>query len=216
MHVNVRIAHPTDFRLCGYARGDTLKRGVDLLVSFVFLCTLFPVVFLVMGVAIRCSSPGPVLFCQKRHGKGGRIFTCIKFRTMQMNDTADCQPTWPDDPRITPLGRFMRRTFIDELPQFINVLRGDMSIIGPRPHMLHDTARFSHEVKNYSLRLTVRPGITGLAQVMGFRGEIRTREDIEQRVRYDLWYIRHRSAALDMWIFCRTFRELFSFRNRDK
>lgn len=193
-----------------YANGQALKRLFDLLVSVVFLCTLFPFFYLIVGTAIKCTSPGPVLFRQKRHGKNGRIFTCLKFRTMQVNDMADTRPTWADDPRITPLGRFLRRTFIDELPQFINVLRGDMSIVGPRPHMLEDTRNFSCGVEGYMRRLSVRPGITGLAQVLGYRGEVCTREDLAGRIKYDLWYIDHWSFALDACIFFQTLRHFLA------
>lgn len=184
--------------------GQLLKRGFDLLISVVFLCTFFPFVYLVVGTIIKSTSPGPILFRQKRHGKDGCVFTCLKFRTMQVNDVADVCPAWAEDPRITHFGGFLRRTFIDELPQFINVLRGDMSIVGPRPHMLDDTRRFSRDADDYMRRLSVRPGITGLAQVLGYRGEVRTQEDLAGRIKYDLWYIDHWSFALDMCIFFRT------------
>jgi len=129
---------------------------------------------------------------------------------MQVNSTADTEPSRENDPRITPLGHLLRRTSIDELPQFINVLKGEMSVIGPRPHMLDDTRRFSHNSENYMRRLTVRPGITGLAQVQGYRGEIRTAEDLAGRVKYDLWYIGHRSFRLDLYIFFRTLRKFLT------
>jgi len=194
--------------LNSYTVGLALKRGFDLLVSFVFLFTLFPFIYIIVGAAIKCTSAGPVLFRQKRHGKDGRVFICLKFRSMQVNSTADTESSHANDPRITPLGRFLRRSFIDELPQFINVLRGDMSVIGPRPHMLEDTRRFSLNTENYSRRLTVRPGITGLAQVLGYRGEVRSEEDLAGRIKYDLWYIDHWSLPLDLCIF---FRTLHSF-----
>jgi len=203
-------ARSGDRSLNSHACGSALKRGFDLLVSAAFLCTLFPFVYLVVGAAIKCTSAGPVLFRQKRHGRNGRIFTCLKFRSMQVNATADSEPSHANDPRITALGRFLRRTFIDELPQFINVLRGDMSIVGPRPHMLDDTRRFSRSSEHYMRRLTVRPGITGLAQVMGYRGEVRTDEDLAGRIRYDLWYIDHWSFSLDLYIFLRTSRNFLT------
>ncbi len=191
-----------DLTLC--AGGLALKRCFDLTVSALFLCTLFPFVFLIVGTAVKCSSPGPVLFRQKRHGKNGREFTCLKFRTMRVNDAADTQPARRNDSRITPLGRFLRCTSIDELPQFINVLRGDMSVIGPRPHMLDDTRRFSLNSEHYMRRLAVRPGITGLAQVLGYKGEVRTDKDLAGRIKYDLWYIDHWSFSLDVCVFLRT------------
>ncbi len=206
LNVSLHVSRGEGRTLIGYAGGLALKRGFDLLVSVVFLCTLFPFFFLIVGMAIKCTSSGPVLFRQKRHGKDGCVFTCLKFRTMRENETADTRPARADDSRITPLGRFLRLTFIDELPQFINVLRGDMSIIGPRPHMLEDTRRFSHKADDYMSRLTVRPGITGLAQVKGYMGEIRTQEDLDGRIRYDLYYIDHWSFSLDIRIFFRTLR----------
>lgn len=184
--------------------GLALKRGFDLLVSVTFLCTFFPIVFMIVGTAIKCSSPGPILFRQKRHGKNKRVFVCLKFRTMWVNDTADTCPARENDLRVTPLGRFLRRTYIDELPQFINVLRGDMSVIGPRPHMLDDTRRFALDADDYMSRLTVRPGITGLAQVKGYMGEVRTSEDLAGRIWFDLYYIEHWSFSLDVCIFFRT------------
>lgn len=190
--------------------GLAVKRCADLLVASAFLCTLFPFVYVVVGLAVKCTSEGPVLFRQRRHGKDGRVFVCLKFRTMRVNAAADTMPSCADDPRVTPLGRFLRRTFIDELPQFVNVLRGDMSLIGPRPHMLDDTRRFSRDVGGYMRRLAVRPGITGLAQMLGFRGEVRTREDLVGRVRCDLWYIDHWSPRLDVYILLRSFREFIS------
>lgn len=206
LNISRYVSRPEGRTLTEYTGGLAFKRCFDLLVSVLFLCTLFPFVFLVVGTAIKCTSPGPVLFRQKRHGKDGRIFTCLKFRSMRVNDTADTQPSQTNDSRITPLGRFLRRTFIDELPQFINVLRGDMSVIGPRPHMLDDTLRFSHHADDYACRLAVRPGITGLAQVLGYLGEVRTPEDLAGRVWYDLYYIDHWSFSLDICIFLQTLR----------
>ena len=204
LNISRYVSRPGGHILTGYVGGLALKRGFDLLVAAVFLCTFFPLIFLIVGTAIKCTSPGPVLFRQKRHGKDGRVFTCLKFRTMRENDDADTLPAQANDSRVTPLGRFLRRTFIDELPQFINVLQGDMSIIGPRPHMLEDTQRFSHNADDYMCRLLVRPGITGLAQVLGYFGEVRTPEDLAGRIWFDLYYIEHWSFSLDVRIFFRT------------
>jgi len=200
------ISHSGNHILNQYSTGLTLKRSFDILVSALFLCTLFPFIYIVVGLAIKCTSSGPILFRQKRHGKDGRIFVCLKFRSMFVNHTADSEPSRKNDPRVTPLGKFLRRTFIDELPQFINVLRGDMSIIGPRPHMLDDTRRFSRYAEGYMRRLTVRPGITGLAQVSGYRGEVRDDNDLAGRIMYDLWYIDHWSFSLDLCVFFKTVR----------
>ena len=207
---------PEGRNLTMHIGGLVLKRCFDLAVSAAFLCTLFPLVYLIVGTAIKCTSPGPVLFRQKRHGKNGRVFTCLKFRTMHVNDTADTQPARKNDSRITPLGRYLRRSCIDELPQFINVLWGDMSIIGPRPHMLDDTRRFSRNAEDYMSRLTVRPGITGLAQVQGYMGEVRTPEDLTGRTWYDLYYIDHWSFTLDICIFFQTLRNFLVGDNNQK
>lgn len=216
LNISRNVSCPEGHDLTMYAGGLALKRCFDLLVSVIFLCTFFPLIFLIVGTAIKCTSPGSVLFRQKRHGKNGRVFTCLKFRTMRVNDDADTQPARENDPRITPLGRFLRRTCIDELPQFINVLRGDMSIIGPRPHMLDDTRRFARDADDYMSRLTVRPGITGLAQVLGYMGKIRTPEDLAGRIWYDLYYINHWSFPLDICIFLRTFHNFLIGNNHQK
>lgn len=131
---------------------------------------------------------------------------------MIVNDTADTETSTKDDKRVTPIGRIMRHTFVDELPQFINVLRGEMSLIGPRPHMLKHTEEFSAIVDDYMDRLTVRPGITGLAQALGYNGPVVTDQDIRNRVRLDLWYIRNWSAMLDAKIFIRTLGTFLKFK----
>lgn len=182
-----------------------LKRLSDIAVSLVFVCTLFPLLYIIIGVAVKISSPGPVLFRQQRSGLGNKPFTCLKFRTMIVNGEADTLQAVDGDIRITRVGAFLRNTSLDELPQFINVLKGDMSIIGPRPHMLYHTETYSSRVPGYMRRLSVRPGITGLAQILGYRGETPLDEDMARRVRLDLWYIDHRSPGLDIYIFIRTF-----------
>lgn len=196
--------------LPGYSAGLALKRCFDLTVSAVFLCAVFPVLYIAVGAAVKSSSPGPVLFRQRRHGKDGRTFTCLKFRTMRVNPSSDTLPASGSDPRVTAVGRFLRRTFIDELPQFVNVFLGDMSVVGPRPHMPYDTLRFSRADGRYMSRLSVRPGITGLAQVNGYNGEVRSPGDLEGRIRYDLEYIGHWSFLLDLRIFLRTFSGFLS------
>ena len=170
-----------------------LKRLFDIAVSLAFICTLFPFLYVVLGAAIKMTSAGPVLFRQRRSGSGNKPFTCLKFRTMVMNDDADMLQATDNDRRITSIGNFLRRTSLDELPQFVNVLKGDMSIIGPRPHMLYHTETYSSLIPGYMRRLSVRPGITGLAQVLGCRGETPAVADMARRVRLDLWYIGHRS-----------------------
>lgn len=186
------------------------------MVSLVFLCTLFPFLYIIIGIAIKTTSRGPVLFKQQRHGKEGRVFICLKFRTMKLNNEADILQATGNDKRLTSIGSFLRRTSLDELPQFINVLKGDMSVVGPRPHMLHHTEMYSALIPSYKQRLAVKPGITGLSQLLGYRGETPAVEDMERRVRLDLWYIRHCSFRLDMWVFLRTFSAFLSLKTNHK
>ncbi len=181
-----------------------LKRGFDIIVSFLFVCIPFPFIFIIVGIAIKLTSKGPIIFCQQRSGKDGKPFTCYKFRSMVKNKTADTQQATEDDDRVTRLGKFLRKSSIDELPQFVNVLLGDMSIVGPRPHMVYHTEKFSKVIPTYMDRLAVLPGITGISQIEGLRGATPTDEDMAQRVRLDLWYIKHMCLRLDLYIFWRT------------
>lgn len=139
----------------------------------------------------------------------GEEFDCYKFRTMYLNEQSDCQQATQNDPRITRFGNFMRRTSIDEFPQFINVLKGNMSIVGPRPHMLLHTEQYAKLTDSYMARHFVKPGITGWAQVSGYRGEIRELEDLRGRVRCDIWYIHNWSFRLDLKIIWRTVAVVF-------
>lgn len=186
----------------------TPKRLFDITVSFIVVCTLFPLFYLIIGTAVKLTSQGPVLFRQQRSGLGDKPFTCLKFRTMVVNEEADTLQAVGNDRRITTIGKFLRETSLDEFPQFINVLRGDMSIVGPRPHMVYHTKMYSTVIPDYMRRLTVKPGITGLAQILGYRGETPEKTDMERRVRLDLWYIDHRTFKLDLHIFIYT---LFDF-----
>lgn len=186
----------------------TPKRLFDITVSFIVVCTLFPLFYLIIGTAVKLTSQGPVLFRQQRSGLGDKPFTCLKFRTMVVNEEADTLQAVGNDRRITTIGKFLRETSLDEFPQFINVLRGDMSIVGPRPHMVYHTKTYSTVIPDYMRRLTVKPGITGLAQILGYRGETPEKTDMERRVRLDLWYIDHRTFKLDLHIFIYT---LFDF-----
>lgn len=186
-----------------------VKRAFDVLFSSVVLICVFPIVFLVLFVCIKLSMPGPVFFKQKRTGKDGKTFVCYKFRTMKINSDADIVQAVNGDPRITALGRFLRLTSVDELPQFWNVLKGDMSVIGPRPHMLAHTKEFSELIDNYDLRHRIKPGITGWAQINGYRGEV-TFDKMKKRVEFDLFYINNWSLKLDFIIILRTFKIIFS------
>ncbi len=181
-----------------------IKRTFDIVVSFVFLVTVFPIVFLIFGTLIKISSSGPIFFRQKRHGLDGKEFFCYKFRSMKQNVDADKLQASEDDPRKTKVGDFMRRTSIDELPQFINVLIGNMSIVGPRPHMLAHTEEYSQLINTYMVRHLIKPGITGWAQVTGFRGETKELSEMEGRVKADIWYMEHWTFMLDLYIMFKT------------
>ena len=164
---------------------------------------------LMIALLIRLDSRGPVLFRQKRYGFNNELIEVLKFRTMyqERSDANGEQLTQRNDPRVTRVGAFLRRTSLDELPQFLNVLRGEMSIVGPRPHALAAKAGpllYQEAVKHYNLRHRVKPGITGWAQVNGWRGETNTLEQIRKRVEHDLYYIEHWSIALDLRIIART------------
>lgn len=181
-----------------------LKRGFDILFSLCFLCLVFPFVLLTVFVLTECTMPGRLFFVQKRTGLNGKTFKCYKFRTMRQNAQSDVLQATKGDERVTRWGYIMRKTSLDETPQFINVLLGDMSIVGPRPHMLKHTDEFTEMVDGYMLRHQVKPGVTGWSQVNGYRGEIRKVEDIQNRVKFDLWYIDNWSFFLDLRIILKT------------
>lgn len=182
-----------------------LKRSFDIFASCLFLCTLFPIVYLFVWIGdLVTGSKGPVFFRQDRTGYNGKSFRIYKFRSMKVNADADKLQATKDDPRKTKFGDFLRRSSIDELPQFINVLKGEMSIIGPRPHMEHHTEVYSELISNYMVRHLAKPGITGWAQISGCRGETKTVEEMKDRVEHDIWYIEHWTPLLDMEIFFKT------------
>ena len=181
-----------------------LKRGFDIVVSLCFLCLVFPFLLLLVFVVTECSMPGKLFFVQKRTGLNGKTFKCYKFRSMRQNPHSEVRQATKGDERVTRWGYIMRKTSLDETPQFINVLMGDMSIVGPRPHMLKHTDEFTEMVDGYMLRHQVKPGVTGWSQVNGYRGEIKKVEDIRNRVKFDLWYINHWSFFLDLRIIFKT------------
>ena len=185
-----------------------IKRSADVVFSFLFLITLFPIIWLVCAIGIKLSSPGPVFFKQKRTGYEGKEFWCYKFRSMHQSADADTKQAEKGDSRVFKFGEFLRRSSIDELPQFINVFKGDMSIIGPRPHMLHHTDIYSDLIGDYMIRHLARPGITGWAQVNGCRGETKELSEMKERVEKDIWYIEHWSVELDVYIFFLTLWQL--------
>lgn len=185
------------------------KRALDIGIALMVLVVLSPLL-LAVGLIIRLSSPGPVLFRQQRTGAGGRTFTVYKFRSM--SDLPSTHGTVVqarrDDARITPFGRFIRRTSIDELPQMLNVLNGTMSLVGPRPHAVEHDTYYAKRIANYPLRFAALPGLSGLAQVNGARGGTPRIEDMERRLAYDLAYIRSASLRSDLRIIAATIREM--------
>lgn len=186
-----------------------VKRGLDIMVSLGVLLTIFPIIYIICGALIKLSSPGPIFFKQKRTGFQGKEFDCYKFRSMKMNKASDLKSATRNDPRVTKIGAFMRKTSLDEFPQFINVLKGDMSVVGPRPHMLKHTEEYSALISKFMVRHLVKPGITGWAQVCGCRGETKTVRDMEERVKKDVWYIENWSFYLDLKIIFLTVVNVF-------
>lgn len=177
-----------------------MKRAFDIVAAG--LVTVFILTWLIplLGILIKLSSRGPVFFVQVRTGRKGRPFLCLKFRTMfseKIPENAEYQQATRNDARITELGRFLRKSNLDEMPQFLNVLMGQMSVVGPRPHPIKLDAKHWNSLPGYRSRYSVKPGITGLAQVRGARGETREAYRMVQRVRYDHWYIRNQSPWLD-------------------
>jgi putative colanic acid biosynthesis UDP-glucose lipid carrier transferase len=189
------------------------KRAIDLIGASAVLVLLAPLLILV-AMAIKLDSPGPVLFRQQRLGFNGRGFRICKFRTMStLEDGFSAVQARPADDRITRVGRWLRKTSIDELPQLFNVLGGSMSLVGPRPHAVAHDNHFDKLVRNYAFRQRVKPGLTGWAQVHGFRGPTPTTQHIEQRVGYDLWYIDNWRLRLDFVILLQTPLEVLRARN---
>jgi putative colanic acid biosynthesis UDP-glucose lipid carrier transferase len=183
-----------------------LKRCFDIIVSVLLIIVLLSWLIPILAILIKLNSKGPVFFLQKRNKNGGRFFTCIKFRSMIVNKDADIVSAAENDKRITRVGKFLRHYHLDELPQLFNVLMGDMSIIGPRPHMVSENAMYEKLVKEYPYRHTVKPGMTGLAQSFGYFGATSDLEKVEQRVSLDIQYIKQWSVAMDIKIMYRTCR----------
>jgi len=186
-----------------------IKRIFDIIFSF-FVCLfvlslLWPILF----VLVKLESKGPLLFRQKREGINGSEFTCYKFRSMKLNEQSEKSHVTKNDARVTKMGAFMRKTSVDELPQFLNVLKGDMSVVGPRPHLESLSIEYQRDVENYLKRHIVKPGITGLAQVSGYRGEIKKKADIKNRIRFDIFYIENWSFFLDIKIILKTILNVF-------
>jgi len=190
-----------------------LKRMFDLLFSGLFLILIFSWLFPILAILIKLSSKGPVFFVQKRTGINKKSFNCYKFRSMQVNEQADMLQATVRDKRITRIGWFLRKTNMDELPQFINVFLDQMSVVGPRPHMLKHTTQYSELIEQYLIRHYVKPGITGWAQVNGYRGETDELWKMEKRVEYDMEYIENWSLWWDIKIILRTAFDMKSYSN---
>jgi len=187
-----------------------IKRTFDIVFSSVIIFGLLIWVAPLLALLIVLESPGPVYFIQNRTGFDNNEFACFKFRSMTMNTYADSQQAGKNDSRVTRIGKFIRKTSIDELPQFYNVLIGNMSVVGPRPHMVKHTYEFASKVDKYMLRHFVKPGITGLAQVRGYRGEIESDSDIQGRIKFDIFYVENWSFFLDIKIIVQTILNIFS------
>lgn len=186
-----------------------IKRMFDVLFSLLVLILVVSWLLPLLAILIKASSAGPVFFKQKRSGLKNVDFTCLKLRTMKVNSEADERQATKDDPRITTIGKWLRKTNLDELPQFFNVLMGQMSVVGPRPHMLRHTAEYSKMFDQFMVRHLIKPGITGWAQVNGYRGETINPDRMLKRVEHDVWYIENWSLMLDMKIIYLTIEKMF-------
>jgi len=199
------VKRPLDLKV-----NKRIKRSFDIFFSILVILTVLSWLYPLIAILIKFSSKGPVLFIQRRNGLYNREFNCYKFRTMVVNDLADEQQAQKGDDRITTIGKFLRRTSLDELPQFFNVLKGDMSVVGPRPHMVKHNEDYAALIENYNYRTLVKPGITGLAQVLGYRGETESSIYLmKMRVRTDRFYIQNWSLGLDIKIIFKTISEVF-------
>jgi putative colanic acid biosynthesis UDP-glucose lipid carrier transferase len=211
--VNTKEKSSVDFRAYISQRQSYLlgKRIVDVAISVLVLVFVLSWLFPILFLLIKLDSKGPVFFVQKRVGFLGRSFQCLKFRTMHVNPEADTRQATESDPRITRMGNFLRHSNLDELPQFLNVLAGQMSIVGPRPHMYSDCINFSRVVDSYKFRNLMKPGITGLAQVKGYRGPALNFEQIFRRYQWDAFYVRNASFWLDLRIMHLTAAQTLSY-----
>ena len=186
------------------------KRVIDIAISFFVVVFILSWLVPLLGLLIFLESRGPIIFSQLRSGKNNKGFNCYKFRSMRVNIESDERQATKNDSRITKIGRFIRKTSLDEFPQFLNVLKGEMSLVGPRPHMLKHTTDYSKLVDQFMIRQFLKPGITGWAQVNGFRGEITDQEQIKMRVNNDLWYLENWTIWLDLRIIFLTVYKVFT------
>jgi len=185
------------------------KRALDAIVSFLVVVFILSWLIPILGLLIYLESKGPIIFSQMRTGKNNKSFRCYKFRSMRVNNESDVKQATKNDLRITRVGKFIRKTSLDEFPQFLNVLRGEMSIVGPRPHMVRHTEDYSKIVDQFMIRQFLKPGITGWAQVNGYRGEISDSEQLKMRVHSDLWYLENWTIWLDLRIILLTVYKVF-------
>ncbi len=185
-----------------------VKRGFDILFSLLVIIFILSWMMPLIAILIKLESKGPIFFKQGRPGLDENEFYCYKFRSMHVNGTTEKEAS-RNDPRVTKMGRFMRKTSLDELPQFFNVLLGDMSVVGPRPHLWSQNKSYASKIKKYMVRHYVKPGITGLAQVKGYRGEIETDDDMINRVKFDVFYIENWSIVMDIKIIIQTVINIF-------
>lgn len=185
------------------------KRLFDILISSLAIACILSWMVPLTALLIWIESRGPVFFAQERTGRNNKNFKCLKFRSMRVNRNSDTAQATKDDPRITSMGKFLRRTNLDEFPQFLNVFRGHMSIVGPRPHMLKHTDEYSQLIGQYMVRQFLKPGITGWAQVNGLRGETRDISQMQRRVEHDLWYLENWSLLFDLRIIFKTIFNTF-------
>jgi exopolysaccharide biosynthesis polyprenyl glycosylphosphotransferase len=202
-----------------YLHNRILKRSFDLLFSSVVILLFYWWLHIIIGILIKISSKGPVIFKQKRVGINSEEFYCFKFRTMVHNDRNQSSTengygdiTDENDCRITRIGKILRKTNLDELPQFINVFIGNMSVVGPRPHMLQEDQEVRTKVTKYRIRYFIKPGITGLAAVNGYRGGTKDLDLMKKRIEYDIYYLENWSLLLDLKIVWKTFWEMLTFR----
>lgn len=211
--MNTRAERIKEFEYSGLvtsSKARMLKRVFDIFFSVLALFFVWPIM-VAAAIAIKCTSRGPIFFKQRREGLNGKIFSIYKFRSMKVHEekTGEVTQAKKNDNRITAVGGFLRKTSLDELPQFINVLKGDMSVVGPRPHAIEHNKYYRERIHNYDYRHIVNPGLTGWAQINGHRGETETEDKMAARIEHDLWYVKNASLLLDIKIIIKTPFSLF-------
>ena len=205
-HIVPKAPIELQVKMTNYKIHRMAKRMFDIVFSLLVILLVFPIILPIVFIVIKLEGKGSIFFIQKRNGLNNTVFDCIKFRTMVQNKEADTQAAVNNDERITRVGKFLRNSSIDELPQFINVLKGEMSVVGPRPHMLSDNIKFEKIATNYQHRHLVKPGITGLAQINGYKGHVNTIQDVKARTIIDLKYVHNQSFWLDLSIIFNTIK----------